>query len=178
MKNTDGRRAWASDLDLKRASQTDLCLLLTGRRESAIALGRLVHMLSRRRDRPFIVVDCGSPEVELEVRLIRALMDRPWLGRAEHPQRHLESGGSLFLQDVDRLSAAFAQRLADVLEDMGPGSAPRQVPWRIMASSVEHLLPKVYAGAFDIRLFYRLSALDYMLPRDDEKGAERAGPRA
>lgn len=143
-----GRRA-SLDLEVLGASASDVCILFTGA-GSAKEIAHRIHTLGRGRPGRFRAVDCGWPEALLEQQLFYVL--RPG------------SGGTLFLEEVGRLSAELQERL---LEALGPtsGAQGRSRP-RVMASSSEPLLQRVLEGTFNERLFYRLNAIQVILPPD------------
>lgn len=81
------------------------------------ALARVVHAVSPRRSRPFLTVRCAGRSAEqLEVELFghesHALPGEPRrrLGRLE-----FADSGTLFLEEVDRLPAPVAARVAEVI---------------------------------------------------------------
>ena len=71
------------------------------------------------------------------------------------------AAGTLLLQDIGSLDFREQAWLADWLTGAGdddPGPATR-----VMASSAEPLFPRVLAGTFDDRLFYRLNVLQFIV---------------
>jgi len=137
------------DLEVLGASASDVCILFTGA-GSAKEIAHRIHTLGRGRPGRFRAVDCGWPEALLEQQLFYVL--RPG------------SGGTIFLEEVGRLRAELQDRL---LEALGPtsGTQGRSRP-RVMASSSEPLLQRVLEGTFNERLFYRLNAIQVILPPD------------
>jgi DNA-binding NtrC family response regulator len=142
-------RGAALDLEVLGASASDVCILFTGA-GSAKEIAKRVHALGRSRPGRFRAVDCGWPEALLEQQLFYVL--RPG------------SGGTIFLEEVGRLSAELQGRLLDALGSPS-GSHGRTRP-RVMASTSEPLLQRVIEGRFNERLFYRLNAIQVILPPD------------
>lgn len=137
------------DLEVLGAAASDVCILFTGA-GSAREIAQRIHTLGRGRPGRFRVVDCGWPEALLEQQLFYVL--RPG------------SGGTIFLEEVGRLSLELQERLLDALG--GPsGSQGRSRP-RVMASTSEPLLQRALEGTFNERLFYRLNAIQVILPPD------------
>lgn len=137
------------DFEVLGAAASDVCILFTGA-GSAKEVAHRIHALGGARPGRFRAVDCGWPDALLEQRLFYVL--RPG------------SGGTIFLEEVGRLSLVLQARLLDALG--GPsGSQARSRP-RVMASTTEPLLQRALEGTFNERLFYRLNAIQVILPPD------------
>jgi DNA-binding NtrC family response regulator len=142
-------RGASLDLEVLGASSSDVCILFTGA-GSAKEIARRIHTLGRGRPGKFKAVDCGWPEALLEQQLFYAL--RPG------------SGGTIFLEEVGRLSLELQDRLLDALG--GPSGSQGRTRPRVMASTTEPLLQRALEGTFNERLFYRLNAIQVILPPD------------
>jgi DNA-binding NtrC family response regulator len=139
------------DLEVLGAAAPDVCILFTGA-GSARDLARRVHNLGRGTRGRLRVVDCRWPEDLLEQQILHAL--RPG------------SSGTVFLEDVGRLSLAFQERLLETLDASPDPRGPRPPRARVMASTSEPLLQRALEGSFNERLFYRLSAIHVVIPMD------------
>jgi DNA-binding NtrC family response regulator len=139
------------DLEVLGRAAPDVCILFTGT-GSARDLARRVHNLGRTARGRFRVVDCRWPEDLLEQQILHAL--RPG------------SSGTILLEDVERLSPEFQDRLLDALDDLPDPRGPRSPRARVMASTSEPLLQRALEGRFNERLFYRLSAIHVVIPLD------------
>jgi DNA-binding NtrC family response regulator len=137
------------DLEVLGAAASDVCILFTGA-GSAKAIAQRIHTLGRGRPGRFRAVDCGWPEALLEQQLFYVL--RPG------------SGGTIFLEEVGRLSLELQERLLDALG--GPSGSQGRTRPRVMASTSEPLLQRALEGTFNERLFYRLNAIQVILPPD------------
>lgn len=159
----DNRSAaiFLDETDVARAAQTDACVLLTGSGTAAETLAYRIHSLSGWRYGPFIAVDCGLPEALVERRLLEAL------GSGDdsllEPQPRLSQDGTLYLQEVGRLSTRLQAWLADRLTGLRARRGHVHVRRRVLASSSEFLLPRVYEGTFNDHLFYRLNVIHVVL---------------
>ena len=148
---------WVSDLDLSNAVRTDACVLFTGKREVAESVARQIHELSGWRFGPFTAIDCRRPDVEIEALLAQLEKDTEPAAPESAPRPRLAQDGTVLLQEIGYLSVPAQCRIADWLagtKDMG--GRPRR---RLMVSASEPLLPRVMAGTFDDRLFYRLNVI-------------------
>lgn len=152
------------DRELAVAARSAACVLFSGHRQVR-TLALRIHGLSCWRWGPFRDVDCGAPESVLERELFSVLaadLVRPsldWLSG-----RVLQAG-TLFLDEIGRLQPDGQARLRDLLAERSREPL-RGRQRRIIASTSEPLLPRVTAGTFDDRLFYRLNAIHFILPNN------------
>ncbi|MBH0192721.1 MAG: sigma-54-dependent Fis family transcriptional regulator [Nitrospira sp.] len=141
-------------------------------------LARTIHALSRRNEKPFIVVDCGAlPETLLESELFGhvkgaftgAVADRRGLFEEAH-------GGTIFLDEIADTTPVFQAKLLRVLQEgeikrVG-GARPISVDVRVISAANKDLAELVKAKSFRQDLYYRLAVLPLFLPplrerRDD-----------
>ena len=155
---------------LRELADTDVPILITGETGSGKeAVARVLHEQSRRKNQPFVVVDCAAlPENILETELfgtssVIAGMTRRIPGRLDLAQR-----GTLFLDNVDSLTLAGQAKLLRAVADkhvdsMGNGdvSAPQI---RVLAASFRNLATLVASGDFRSDLFFRLNTVTLQLP--------------
>ncbi|GIW40309.1 MAG: hypothetical protein KatS3mg076_0886 [Candidatus Binatia bacterium] len=154
-----------------RVAPTDATVLLTG--ESGTGkerLARLVHEHSRRRNGPFLAVDCGAlPEPLLESELFGhkrgaftgAVEDRAGLFEAA-------SGGTLFLDEIGETSPALQVKLLRVLQERTVRpvgvNRDRRVDVRIVAATNRNLADLVAERKFRKDLYYRLRVVELEIP--------------
>ena len=162
---------------LGRVANTDLALLILG--ENGVGkevAARSIHYLSRRRDQPFIAVNCAAiPETLLESELFGhekgAFTDAR---EARRGKFELASGGTLLLDEIGDLSLAGQAKLLRVLEDkivtrVG-GSLPIATDVRILAATNHDLAAMVRARRFREDLYFRLNVISIELPPLRERG--------
>ena len=102
------------------AAETDAPVLVCGEQGSGReTVVRFIHRAGRRPDTAFVDVPCGALDAAAAERVLFAPSDAG--GRIA-----LAAGGSLFVEDVDRLDAALQRRLAaTLLLSRGGDTGPR-----------------------------------------------------
>ena len=148
--------------DIACAARTGACVLFSGTR-SAAALAERIHEESGWRWGPFEVVHCGAGDAAVDRGLFVRLQDDLWPVESDAPVLRLLQPGTLFLEEVGRLSPIAQMRLRDLLELASNETRGRRSRRRIMASTSEPLLKRVLEGTFDQTLFYRLNAIHFVL---------------
>lgn len=156
---------------LQRASLSDATILLqgeTGTGKEAVA--EAIHWNSPRRDRPFIVVDCGAlPPQLLESELFGhergsftgAIAARPGAFEAA-------AGGTVLLDEIGELDLALQPKLLRALERkqvkrVGSNDY-RRVDFRVIAATHRPLKANVERGTFRSDLYFRLAVVSVRLP--------------
>ncbi len=133
-------------------------------------VARTIHHLSHRREKPFVVVDCGSlPESLLESELF-GHMKGAFTGALCSKKGLFEAadGGTIFLDEIADTSAQFQAKLLRVLQEgeIKPVGTSRstKVDVRVISASNKDLMALVKARAFREDLYYRLAVLPLLLP--------------
>ena len=133
-------------------------------------VAKTIHRLSYRREKPFVVVDCGSlPETLLESELFGhvkgaftgAVTNKPGLFEAAND-------GTIFLDEIADTSAAFQAKLLRVLQEgetkrVG-GNHPIKVNARVISATNKDLSELVRLKRFRQDLYYRLAVLPLTVP--------------
>jgi len=133
-------------------------------------VARAVHMLSRRKDRPFVKLNCAAlPEGLVESELFGHVKGA-FTGavRNRDGRFKLADGGTLFLDEVSSLSLATQAKLLQVLEEgrfepLGSSRSVR-VDVRLIAASNVSLEDLSDHGKFRRDLYYRLKVAQIDLP--------------
>lgn len=162
---------------IRRVADTDLAVLLLGQNGTGKdVVARSIHYLSRRRDEPFIAVNCAA--------LTETLLESELFGHEKgaftdaHDTRRgkfeLANGGTLFLDEIGDLSLAGQAKLLRVLEEkvvvrVG-GSQNISTDARVVAATNQDLAEMVRQRRFREDLFYRLNVVSLVLPALSERG--------
>ena len=139
-----------------------------------------IHLASARRDKPFVVVDCGAlprqlTESELfgHVRGAFTGADIDRVGAFE-----VADGGTIFLDEIAELAPDLQPLLLRVLENrtirrVGTNTQ-RDIDVRVIAASHRDLRVEVNEKRFRPDLFYRLTVLKVEIPPLRERGGDIA----
>ncbi len=159
------------------AAPTNGRVLISGENGTGKELvARHIHLLSQRRDGPFIEVNCAAiPEELIESELFGhargaftgAVADRR--GKFE-----LAHGGTLFLDEIADMSVKTQAKVLralqeQVVEPVG-GQHSVRVDVRIIAATNKDLLEEIRAGRFREDLFFRLNVIPIHVPALRERG--------
>jgi len=156
---------------LERAAGTDFTVLLegetgTGKGDAAEA----IHAASARRDKRFVVVDCGAiPENLLESELFGHEKGAFTGAEARRVGAFEEAdGGTIFLDEIGELPLELQPKLLRALENgeirrVGSNSH-RPVDVRVVAATHRDLRAEVNAGRFRHDLYFRVAVLRVTLP--------------
>lgn len=155
---------------VERVAGTDFTVLIEG--ESGVGkelVARQIHDLGRRRQGPFVAINCAAlVETLIEAELFgieerTATGVRGRRGKFEHAE-----GGTLFLDEVSDLSMAAQAKLLRAIQDFTVervgGHGPRHINTRIVAATNRPLAGLVEQGLFRTDLFYRLSGVEITVP--------------
>jgi two-component system response regulator HydG len=133
-------------------------------------LARTIHALSDRKDRPFVVVDCGSlPESLLESELFGHVRGA-FTGAVANKRGLFEEadGGTIFLDEIADTAPTFQAKLLRVLQEgeIKPvgGTRSLKIQVRVISASNKDLAELVKAKTFRQDLYYRLAVLPLYLP--------------
>ncbi|HEX2571776.1 MAG TPA: sigma 54-interacting transcriptional regulator [Polyangia bacterium] len=170
------RRAFAL---LERAAAGDATVLLEGETGTGKeAAAESIHRESARRERPFIVVDCGAiPSGLLESELFgheRGAFTGAVAGR--EGAFLAAQGGTIFLDEIGELGIELQPKLLRALErrEVKKVGQNRYVPVdvRVVAATNRNLRSEVNARRFRSDLYYRLAVLEVRLPPLRERGED------
>ncbi len=162
---------------IRRVADTELAILILGENGTGKeVVSQSIHYLSRRRDEPFIAVNCAA--------ITETLLESELFGHEKgaftdaHESRQgkfeLASGGTLFLDEIGDLSLSGQAKLLRVLEEkvvvrVG-GSKPIHTDARVIAATNQNLAEMVRQKRFRQDLYFRLNVVTLDLPPLRERG--------
>jgi transcriptional regulator with GAF, ATPase, and Fis domain len=156
---------------MERVADTDSTVLVQGENGCGKELvARALHYNSRRRERPFVTVDCGTLTPELAASELFGHRKGAFTGAAEDRAGLFEqaNGGTVFLDQVEDLPLALQPHLLRAVQEgevrrVGE-SRYRTVNGRLVAAARIDLGERVRAGAFREDLYYRLRVIPIVVP--------------
>jgi len=156
---------------VRKVADTTANVLILGESGTGKELvARAVHDTSSRRDRPFVVINCGGiPDNLLESELFGymkgsfsgAYADKPGLFEVAH-------GGTVFLDEIGELPPFLQVKLLRVVQEKTflriGGSKEITVDVRIISATNQDLEARVREKKFREDLFYRLNVIPLRIP--------------
>ncbi len=140
-------------------------------------VARTIHQTSYRREKPFVVVDCGAlPETLLESELFGHVKGAFTGAASAKPGLFEEAdGGTIFLDEIADTSPMFQAKLLRVLQEgeikrVG-GTQPIKIDVRVISATNKDLTDLVKAKVFRQDLYYRLAVLPvHLSPLRERRG--------
>ncbi|OGW46642.1 MAG: hypothetical protein A2Y66_03630 [Nitrospirae bacterium RBG_13_41_22] len=156
---------------VKDVAATSATVLISGQSGTGKELvARVIHLLSPRRENPFIAVHCTA--------LVDTLLESELFGHdrgaftgafaARKGRFELADGGTIFLDEIGEISLPVQVKMLRVLQERTfervGGTRPISVDIRIIAATNKDLKSEVSSGSFREDLFYRLNVFPITLP--------------
>ncbi|MGM9737712.1 MAG: sigma-54 interaction domain-containing protein [Candidatus Cryptobacteroides sp.] len=158
---------------------TDLTVLVSG--ESGVGkdnIPRIIHQNSRRKNSKYFAVNCGAiPEGTIDSELFGHVKGS-FTGAIDDRKGYFEvaDGGTLFLDEVGELPLPSQAKLLRVLQSgefirVGDSKVSK-TDVRVIAATNVDLLYAVSKGKFREDLYYRLNAIQIMMPSLRERKSD------
>ena len=155
---------------IDQVANTTATVLIEGESGTGKELfARALHENSRRRDMPFVSLNCGAlPETLLESELFGHAKGS-FTGATADKKGWFETanGGTIFFDEISEMSPALQVKLLRILQsgEFSPvgSSEIKTCSVRVIAATNKHLEDLVNEGSFRPDLFYRLNILFHKL---------------
>ena len=166
-------------VQLERIGGTDTTVLIGGESGTGKELAaRALHRRSRRREGPFVAVNCSAlPEALAESELFGH--ERGAFTGAQGARKGLfrqADGGTLFLDEIGDIPMTLQPKLLRALEERAirPVGSAGEVPFdaRFIAASNRDLDAAVHEDRFRQDLFYRINVIKIELPPLRARGTD------
>lgn len=156
---------------LERAALSDAAVLIEGESGTGKELAaRSLHAASARKDKPYVIFDCGSVPAELAESELFGHKRGAFSGATADRNGAFQQadGGTLCLDELGELPLDLQPKLLRVLEtgEVKPvgADAARKVNVRIVGSTNRDLLAESRRGRFRSDLYYRLEVVRVRMP--------------
>jgi len=156
---------------IRTIADSDEDVLITGETGTGKELvAKLIHEISPRRERPFIVLSCsGFPQTLLEDEIFGHEKGAFTDAKAQKQGRfERANGGTLFLDDIDDVPIETQVKLLRVLQERSlerlGGEKTIQLDIRVVVASKVDLASAVEDGEFREDLYHRINVIPIHLP--------------
>jgi len=175
---------WAHRIEklLGQVGESEIPVLLRG--ETGVGkevLARQLHARSRRRDKPFVKVNCAALPSELVESELFGYERGAFTGafKASEGRFKQADSGTIFLDEIGDMDVKLQAKLLQVLQDqefirLGAKEATR-VNVRVMAATHCDLEQAMSEGRFREDLYYRLNVINIRIPSLRERKEEILG---
>ncbi len=162
-----------------RVAHTDATVLILGETGTGKELlAKAIHFNSLRRQRPFVVINCGAIPAELLESELFGHVKGSFTGAMNHKKGKVEiaEGGTVFLDEIGEMSLDLQVRVLRLLQEreiekVGATKLIR-VDVRIIAATHRNLETLVAEGKFREDLYYRLAVIPIALPPLRERAGD------
>ncbi|MBL8025167.1 MAG: sigma 54-interacting transcriptional regulator [Fibrobacteres bacterium] len=156
---------------IEKFADTDTAIFIEGPTGSGKeVLANAIHRRSRRRDGPFVKVDCSTIPSSLMESELFGHEKGAFTGAGSRRIGKFESadGGTLFLDEIGNIDSATQAKLLDFLESHSfsriGDSERRKIDVRIITATNASLMSMVKAKTFREDLYYRINVVALKLP--------------
>ena len=156
---------------ISQVAGTDVNVLFTGESGTGKELAaRILHHRSKRRDGPFVAINCGAFSEGLLANELFGHEKDAFTGATTAREGLLEAAGNgtLFLDEVGDMPPSMQVKLLRVLQEKKVirvgGTRERDVDVRIVAATNQDLKKAVAAGLFRQDLWFRLNVVAIRVP--------------
>jgi two-component system nitrogen regulation response regulator NtrX len=146
-------------------------VLITGENGTGKELvARQIHLQSRRRESPFVEVNCAALPGELIESELFGHEKGAFTGALAQKRGKFElaHGGTIFLDEIADMSLMTQAKVLRILQEHSfervGGTETIQIDVRVIAATNKNLEKEIAAGRFREDLYYRLNVIPFAVP--------------
>ncbi|HBO84819.1 MAG: Fis family transcriptional regulator [Deltaproteobacteria bacterium GWC2_42_11] len=156
---------------IERVASSNSWVLISGENGTGKELvARNIHLLSSRKDKPFVEVNCAAIPEELIESELFGHERGAFTGAVSQKTGKFElaDGGSIFLDEIGDMSLRTQAKVLRVLQEQKfervGGTQTIEVDVRVIAATNKNLLEEIQKGSFREDLYYRLNVIPFHIP--------------
>jgi len=164
---------------LAQIADSEASVLITGESGTGKELvARALHQRSRRREKPFVPVNCAAlPDTLLEIELFGHTKGAFTDARSDRKGLFLQAeGGTLLLDEIGEMPIAMQAKLLRALEEskLRPVGSEKEIAFdvRLLAATNRDLETAVEEGRFRQDLFFRVDVIQLEVPSLRARGTD------
>jgi two-component system response regulator HydG len=161
---------------IRLIAPTDMSVIIqgesgTGKEQTA----QSIHLQSKRRDGPFVAIDCGALSTDLASSELFGHVKGSFTGALQDKKGQFEAanGGTLFLDEVGNLSYEVQMKMLRAIQEreIQPigNNKTIKVDVRIITATNDDLINSVKEGRFREDLYHRLNEFKIKIPSLQER---------
>lgn len=164
---------------IQLVAPTDMSVLIRG--ESGTGkeyVARAIHQNSKRANKPFVSIDCGTLSKELAASELFGHIKGSFTGALNDKKGLFEeaSGGTLFMDEIGNLSYDVQVKLLRALQErviqqIGANKVIK-VDVRVIAATNDELIGIADSGTFREDLYHRINEFEIQVPALRERGSD------
>jgi two-component system response regulator PilR (NtrC family) len=161
---------------IQTVAETESSVLITGKSGTGKELvARSLHFKSRRKEKPFMAVNCGAIAENLIESELFGHKKGAFTGAVSEKEGLIKAAdtGTLFLDEISEMPLQLQVKFLRALQEkeITPVGSTSTIPVnvRIIASTNRDLKEEIKAGRFREDLYYRLNVIEISLPSLKER---------
>jgi len=158
---------------------TDMSVIIQGESGTGKEFAaRTLHQQSKRKNKPFIAIDCGALSKDLAASELFGHIKGSFTGAVADKKGSFEAanGGTIFLDEIGNLSYEVQVKLLRALQErvIQPLGSNKQIPVdvRVITATNDDLANSMKNGEFREDLYHRLNEFKIQLPPLRERGVD------